>query len=460
MKYWLLLTIPVVAFAADSIEPQATLIVLNDQTEINLLLPKTLKTPLSVTSGDITITFQPSGKTFSVSSHVETGGDPRFPAGVKDEIVAVLKKTAAALPDSRDKTVQFEIRNVLYEGASSPVIVTASGPIYTSSNVDDWIAATSKALAPSKTTDEKDLFAGFNIAIPSKSSNSGSQGDFVVNRTVMSLPNQLSGAGFADSGMLGLRLKKGSEDGKDPKHLSLGFSLRKTRLLIKAEDKKTLFDALNSDTAIGNDDAMRAMGRATKPFFRAFLFDYGLQMESDVTSKGLGNVSNMIGDFKPQFATASHTFAGNSGFFNLRFMPAGLEVGHNLSVPDAADTNAKTRETGSLVRIKSALEARFFYQSKADTSLLNRVELSTAVANRVLLQDEIAYDVKTKLNVNTAHGAKPWVQTDFKISVGPRIGNIRPGFKLTYQRGSLPPVYADTKVFTYGLVFESAEDSK
>ncbi len=458
MRFFRLALFPLLATADSNAPPQATLILNEEQTEINLLFAKPLKDPLSITVGDLSLTFLPSGKKVNLSSFTEEA--PKFPAGVKDEVVAALRKTSAALPDPKDKSVQIEIRNVLYKDESNPVTLTATGPIYNPSNIQTWVDATSKALAPSKTTEEKDLFAGFNFAIPSKSNDAGSQGDFVFNRTVASLPRQISSTGFADSGMLGLKLKKGSQDGKDPKHFSMGFSFRKTRLLIASADRKTIFDALNSDSPIGNNDAVRALGNATKPFFRAFLLDYGLQMESDVTSLGLGNVSNMIGDLKPQFATASHAIAGNSGFFNLRFMPAGLEIGHNLSAPDAKDANAKSIELGSLVRIKSALEARLFYDSKVDTSFLNRVEMSTSVANRFLLQDEIAYDAKTRKNVATANGAKPWVQVDFKIFAGPRIGGIRPGFKLTYQRGSLPPLYATTKVFTYGLVFESAEDSR
>jgi hypothetical protein len=50
-----------------------------------------------------------------------------------------------------------------------------------------------------------------------------------------------------------------------------------------------------------------------------------------------------------------------------------------------------------------------------------------------------------------------WTQVDFKVLVGSGMNGLRPGLKATYQRGYLPPVFAFTKVFSYGLVFESTK---
>jgi len=60
-------------------------------------------------------------------------------------------------------------------------------------------------------------------------------------------------------------------------------------------------------------------------------------------------------------------------------------------------------------------------------------------------------------NLNITGGNKPWIQVDFKVFIGSRLAGIRPGLKVAYQRGSLPPVFADTKVFSYRLIFESSD---
>src|SRR5262249_28502641 len=157
--------------------------------------------------------------------------------------------------------------------------------------------ATSKALEPAKTTEEKDLFAGLNLAVPS--GDGAVQGDFAFNRTVASLSQQLRGASsFADSGVFGLKIKKGSEDGKDPRHMTLGFQLRKTVLLANKTDLDKLREAIRPGAnPEPNDFPHDALTRIRSRFFRAFLADYGFQMEGDVSQKGVANVSNLILDF-------------------------------------------------------------------------------------------------------------------------------------------------------------------
>jgi len=418
--------------------------------EISVDAQGPLASPLPIAQSNFMIKYLPSGKSVP-QAWVQAAGDGLVP-GSAGLFAVIVNRVADALPAPGDRTYEIQITSVgLAAPGSSPITLKATGTIYDASNIQTLVDATAKALSTAKTTEEKDLFAGFNIAIPSSGS-SAVQGDFVFNRTVRSLPRQFQG-GIADSGAFGLKLKKGSEDGKDPRHLDLGFSLRKTILLAGRADITTLRTAVSPGASpVPNTAALAALNRVNGKFWRAVLADYGFQMEGDVSEKGIGHVSNAIFDLKPQLATAAKSALGDQVFFALRFMPMGWELGKNLTNPDN-----QTKEIGNVVRYKAAGELRFFYQAKAKGQFLDRVELNGSSVYRRLFTRESAYDSKTKKAVNTIEGDKLWTQIDLKVFSGLYLGKIRPGLKVTYQRGYLPPIYAQTKVFTYGLVFESSD---
>lgn len=422
------------------------MIVRAHQLDVRLDTERKLEQPLSVKKEDITLKYLPSGKT--VPGALLTEG-PALLTGSPQELSMAFPREDATRPEKGDGKFAIEVKGLKIDGGDA-VTLKVEGVVYDSSNISSLVKATGDALAPAKTTEEKDLFAGFNIAVPSSSG--GVQGDFVFNRTLTSVPSQLRG-GLADSGIFGLKVKKGSEDGKDPRHFSFGFHFRKTMLMAARTD----IDALRSAIAPGSraapdEETLEALDRVRARFFRAFLADYGFQIEGDVSDKGLGNVSNMVFDAMPQLATASKTVFGENGNFTFRLMPAGVELGRNLTNPQK-----QTKEVGSVSRFKTGAELRFYYEDKTGDSLLRRVELTAASTYRRLFLDEIAYDSKEKKEISTAKGDRLWTQVDFKMFVGPPFGGIRPGLKVTYQRGYLPPVWVRTKVFTYGFVFESAE---
>jgi hypothetical protein len=57
----------------------------------------------------------------------------------------------------------------------------------------------------------------------------------------------------------------------------------------------------------------------------------------------------------------------------------------------------------------------------------------------------------------TDDGVRSYGQIDLKVFFGESIAG-RIGFKLSYNRGRLPPVFADVKAFEFGFLLESAED--
>ena len=72
--------------------------------------------------------------------------------------------------------------------------------------------------------------------------------------------------------------------------------------------------------------------------------------------------------------------------------------------------------------------------------------------------DENGIDPKTNKVVPITTGRKGWIQADLKFFFGVVLFKTRPGIKVSYQRGSLPPVYSYTKSFNFGFVFESTDD--
>jgi hypothetical protein len=443
------------AIAQDAIkttpgEAETHLIVRHAQSDVVVDVTRDLESPLAATPSDIQITFLPSGKVVPGTSI-----DPasvRLIVGTSRKFALALNSDAAALPEAGDRTYQIEIRNIAYAGAPGRVTLKATGTIYDASNIKSLVDATSQALSSAKTTEEKNLFAGVDMVVPN-SAGAGAQVDLVFNQSISSLPRKLSRTGFADAGSFGAKIKKGAVLGNDPQHFSLGFSFRKTILLASRADLNTLRAATNPGAAhVPSEDALHALSQVRSHFWRAFLADYGFQMEGDVSDRGIGNVSNAILDVRPQIATAAKPILGERGYFTLRLMPVGLEVGHNLNNPDNI-----TKEIGGISRYKAGAELRVFYQSKTDKPILNRVELVGASIYRRLFLTESALNAAKQTNVNTTLGDKLWTQVDFKVFVGPKMGKIRPGLKTTYQRGYLPPVFNRTKTFSYGLVFESTE---
>lgn len=448
----LALLLCLMAFGQDVIRttpgaPQTHLILRHGQSDVVVEVTRNLASPLTATASDIRITFLASGKVVP-----ETSIDPasvRLVVGTSRKFALILNAEAAALPEPGDHTYQIEVGNVAFAGEAAKVTLIANGTIYDSSNIKSLVDATSQALSSAKTTEEKNLFAGLNVVVPN-SDGGGTQADFVFNQSVSSLPRKLSGVSFADSASFGVKLKKGPL-GNDPQQFSLGISLRKTILFASRADLKTLRAATSPGAAhVPSEDALRALNNVRSHFWRAFLTDFGAQMEGDVSDHGIGHVSNAIFDLRSQFATAAMPILSERGYFTLRLMPAGLEAGRNISNPDNSTI-------GAISRYKAGAELHVFYQSKTDKTFVNRVELASASIYRRLFLKESAFNARTKTNANATSGDKLWNQVDFKIFVGPKLGKVRPGLKATYQRGYLPPVFSRTRTFSYGLVFESTE---
>ena len=116
----------------------------------------------------------------------------------------------------------------------------------------------------------------------------------------------------------------------------------------------------------------------------------------------------------------------------------------------------------SLARLKSGATFILSSQSPYVTDNSARLDLEISAVDRYLFQKELSYDSTTNSYSSTGTGNKYWVQVALKLhggSVGSGSVNGRPGLKLAFQRGALPPVYAFTKVFTISLIFETNDNT-
>ncbi len=115
------------------------------------------------------------------------------------------------------------------------------------------------------------------------------------------------------------------------------------------------------------------------------------------------------------------------------------------------------------MRLKSG--ATFILSSQSPYRTDNsgaRLDLEISAVNRYLFEKELIYDDKTKSYSSTGTGNKYWAQIALKIlggSIGSGPLSGRPGLKLGFERGFLPPVYAFTKVFTISLIYETNDNN-
>jgi hypothetical protein len=376
---------------------------------------------------------------------------------------------AAPKPAPNDKQIEVTFITLHFQGGTTKMNVRATGLIYDANNINDLVENTRKALgdavAHAKTTDEKNL-AGLNITVPSGGGDSEGSGDIIFNRA-----HVFSYGGLIDRINFGVKLNKASEEKADPRHFETALTFRKT-FLFGAGKVRALRDAING-TPVGsqriNDTSTtfhlsngtssskpeQIINDLQKDFFRSLLFDSAMKFEGDIKGASIGNVSNILYDGQLQLTSVSQAFANRTGFWNFRWIPFGVEAGFNLRNEDDP-----ANEKHSLVRLKSGLILELFYQAREEGSLLNRIEFDVQAVDRYLFKRESALDEATKKVVLTDNGNTYWIQSDAKFFFGPKTQFGRAGFRVSFRRGSLPPVYSFTKAFNLGIVFQSAADAE
>ncbi len=385
-------------------------------------------------------------------------------AAFQDQVL-VFELSDDAVTSPGDTGVKVCFTTYTFKGKTPPADnFCGDGKIYNDANISDLVSDSKKVLnsvvSTPKTSAEKDIFAGLSISVPSGGGDTQGSGDLNFNQN-FAFP-------LVGQGIFGLEIKKGSSTNADPRHFTGGITARKTFLLhLKKSDLSNLLSAIESTSGSVNAPALTTMANLQKSFFRSIYFDNGLSYEGDISHGSIGNIGNVLYNADIWVNTAARPLSKQSGFFNFRLLPVGVEAGYNVSsnASTAPPPPSGTTPTGnySLVRLKSG--ATFILSSQSPYRTDNsgaRLDLEISAVNRYLFEKELIYDDKTKSYSSTGTGNKYWAQIALKIlggSIGSGPLSGRPGLKLGFERGFLPPVYAFTKVFTISLIYETNDNN-
>jgi hypothetical protein len=311
-----------------------------------------------------------------------------------------------------------------------------------------------------KTSDEKNIFAsGFAAKGEGDNAEGGTQID--LNSNQLGIPGLF----------VSLHLNKTTADNADPKHLSAGITYRSTYLFGSSgadETRNQLAIARNPNSTpqqveAALNEVTRLTGERQKMTLGALFFDLGANLEGEALNF---KVTNFVGDAALQLQSRTKKlFGSKNGYWKFRLMPAAIEGGKNLNVDSEGQQMSTPEEAMNLREINYVARFKFggaltlFYSNQDNNFPFKRVEADIRGVDRYLFLREVMFDETTKMNTMTDKGNKPWFQLDGKFFLAD-TPNGRFGLKISYNRGSLPPVFADTNSFQFGFIIESADDTK
>jgi len=404
---------------------------------------------LSVTN-IISIKTQPNG--IDLTPLPNSSGNVQTVLGNPRKLRIPIDQTKK-LPTDDDTKVDICFRAIHFIDADmTPHVsgVCGTGDLITPGNINAKLALQLKKLEDTpqaKSSDEKNIFAsGFTTKGEGEDAEGGAE--IHLNSKDLGVPNLFAA----------LHLLKGTGENADPKNFELELKHRTTFIfgrknLAAARDA---LDAGNTALAQGLIDDYR------KRIFSSIHVDLGGKLEAEA----LGfDVANFVGEGNIKILSRTKTlFGSKSGFYKFRLIPAGLEAGYNLGKTDEAAAAAidpklaeQLAEVDWITRFKAGAGFTLFYRNVESKLPFKRIEVDLQGVYRYLFSREVKFDETTKKNILTDKGHKPWFQGDLKFFLADSDrGKV--GFKLTFNRGSLPPVFAQTKSFQFGLIFETSED--
>jgi hypothetical protein len=236
-----------------------------------------------------------------------------------------------------------------------------------------------------------------------------------------------------------LRLKKTTADEGDPKNLEVGANYR-VAFPWKAEQVQRM-----RDTPAG-PELNKLLEERQRNVLAGSLVDIAMKLESDPTNF---SVTNYVGESSYQLRTMTKGFIGGAGFWRGFVMPGGIELGRSVGVSTPEDVDW-------LARYKAGAGFTLYYDSPGFLPV-RRIELDANAVLRYLFADESRFNSETNSIDLTDDGAHSYSQVDLKVFFGVSIAG-RYGLKLSYNRGRLPPVFAQVKSFEFGFLLESGED--
>lgn len=412
---------------------------------------------------NVTVVTTPSNKSLKLTNN------GNFSSGFGSQVVTFELSSDATTPPG-DTGVKVCFAAYMFRSKQDPVTnLCGEGKIYNDANISaltkDSEQALNNAVSTAKTSAEKNIFAGLSISAPSGGGETQGSGDLNVNH-YFAFP-------LVGQGIFGLEVKKGSSVNADPQHLTGGITARKVWLLgVSQTDLSTLRSAIVSSSGELNAGAVSKIGAIQAKYFRSIYFDNGLSYEANIANGSLGNVSNVLYSGDTWVNTAVRSLTKRTGFYNFRILPIGIEAGYNVAANSSASLSGSPTATTtsssapspnySLARLKSGATFILSSESPFTTSPSPRLDLEVSAVNRYLFEKELIYNGSTKSYSSTGTGNRYWVDVALKFlagSIGSGSLSGRPGLRLAFERGSLPPVYALTRMFTISLIFETDDNT-
>jgi hypothetical protein len=307
-----------------------------------------------------------------------------------------------------------------------------------------------------KESSERNIFASGFVTTASGSDSQGGL-DLNLNSSDLGLPGLTAN----------LHMEKTTTENGDPKHFDVGLNYRST-FLFHGHDISTIQDLQNSGKT---KEAQGKLDTLSHAVWSGITFDFGSHFEAEAFTF---NVTNFIGEGMAQIKSrvlplipveTGETSEDRTGFYKFHLIPGGLEIGQNLNKGNEsmqAAGSGSTNPTNSIdwvARYKFGAGLTLFYRNLKTRWLFKRIELDAQFVGRYLFRNEIMFDQSTMMDISTTKGFKPWTQVGLNAFIADTASG-RFGLKLSYNKGSLPPVFAPTNSFQFGLVFETADDTK
>jgi hypothetical protein len=414
-------------------------------------LDLTQTSDLSVTN-IVSIKAQPSGT--DLTPLPDNAGNIQTVLGHPRRLKIPIDQTKR-LPADDDATVDICFRQIHFIDAdmtSHVMSVCGTGDLTTPANLKSKVTMQLEKVKDepeAKSSDERNIFAsGFTTKGEGEDAEGGAE--IHLNSKDLGVPNL-----FAS-----LHLRKGSGEEADPKNFELGVTHRTTFIF----GRQKLAEARDELDKGNTTKAQTLIDEYQKRLFSSIHLDLGGKLEAEA----LGfDVANFVGEGTSKILSRTkRLFGSKSGFYKFRLIPAGLELGYNLGKTDeeaaaAIDPKlaAELAEVDWITRYKAGANFTLFYRNVESKLPFKRIEVDLQGVYRYLFNREVKFDETTQKNILTDKGHKPWFQGDLKFFLADNDRG-RVGFKLTFNRGSLPPVFAQTKSFQFGLIFETSEDEQ
>lgn len=346
-------------------------------------------------------------------------------------------------PDPEDTEVEVNFTNLAFAGGAQPL--TSTGLIYTTANLqklkDDAIKQQKDAAAKATATDEKKIFAGFSVATPSGGDSQGN-GEFNLNQW------------FSTNFFASLNVKKSSAEMADAKQFNISLTYRKVLLFHSNELNNFLRDQSAFSSNLSDMAKEQVVRQDLEHLQHNFLLGVLIDGSGRIEGEALNfNVTNAVFDLPVYITSRTKNFGPDgAGYFKFRIVPAGVELGRNLH-----NENDKMQKY-YIGRFKFGGELSAIYDpANNEKAFPRRIELTLQAVDRYLFRDETAFDQATNKASGISKGHKPWYQADLKIYLS-ETNQGRFGFRVSRIRGGLPPTFSDTRAFTFGAIFESADD--